>query len=142
MQPGQPGVSQARHGKVKNKYLAEIDEWKRGLLKEYWKPRALFSDVIKLAENNWVGHCDIIGAERKVPYHDMLIAGIECDGVSPMNNNRSANSNCVAEGRGKTGTTANAALQMIIYFRPEISWFSRGDVPFISPFACASIVKP
>ena len=66
----------------------EIDSWKWPILTDLWSPEILMADVLEIVRDGLKAKDVRTGEVVQFPEHDIAFAGIECDGVSPLNFHR------------------------------------------------------
>ena len=99
--------------KARVKFLAaaEIDVAKREFFKsqhDHELPCQNHEDLAKSRTFNAIS-----GKLELVPHFDILGQGVVCKSATPLSSNRTANENCVAEGRSATGKSFEECLAVI-----------------------------
>ena len=112
-----------RDVEFRQKYLVEKDEWKRNFCQEHWNSETVFSDLIELEKEDWIGYDERSRQCIPVPWATVNVAGFECDSISSCNQNRVDNQDCIERGEDKTGSTAAALLSFTLARRPLLSWW-------------------
>ena len=99
--------------KARVKFLAaaEIVAGKREFLKSHRDHELLRQNNEDLAKSRTFNASS--GKLELVPHFDILGQGVVCKCATPLSSNRTANENCVAEGRSATGKSFEECLAII-----------------------------
>jgi len=77
--------------------------------------------LIRIATSSkGVGLDELSGVQKDVDHVFCFVCGFECDTLSTLNRNRQVGENVIAQGEGKTGSSAQLAMKFIERARPFI----------------------